>query len=298
MPDPFDDLEIEGRLDEAARSRVILGYGRNREKLFVLRERAPAGERGPVQERLIENLRETFGDALEEREVDQPTHFLGQVLTGAGIVRDQPLDPGGPEGTLGLPLIDGDGRLYFLAAGHVLSNFWQTSTTNDAIDWFAAPGQPENLGRVHHAGKVTPLSSGSLDAGLIVARPGFSSLNRAACAFDVAPTSTKVEDETEVEKCGFRSPHRTRANVIWPKIKAVVDHLEKRYIFDNQIYIEPGSSPGFAQLGDSGSVVVTADKREFVGMLIAGSVVDGFFIVTPAAALEKYWVSKGLKRLP
>ena len=50
----------------------------------------------------------------------------------------------------------------------------------------------------------------------------------------------------------------------------------------------------FAVPGDSGTMVVDAESKRPVGMLIAGSVLDGRYVMTPIHALWEFWTDEGL----
>jgi hypothetical protein len=45
----------------------------------------------------------------------------------------------------------------------------------------------------------------------------------------------------------------------------------------------------FAVAGDSGTMVVDKDSKRPVGMLIAGSVLDGRYVMTPIQTLARFW---------
>jgi hypothetical protein len=50
----------------------------------------------------------------------------------------------------------------------------------------------------------------------------------------------------------------------------------------------------FAVPGDSGTIVVDRESRRPVGMLIAGSVLDGLYVMTPIGKLLEFWTRKEL----
>ena len=50
----------------------------------------------------------------------------------------------------------------------------------------------------------------------------------------------------------------------------------------------------FAAPGDSGTMIVDYETKAPVGMLIAGSVLTGYYVMTPIKTLKKYWETKGL----
>ncbi len=299
MANPSETRKIRAQLDQAVRQREILAYGMSDERAVVIRMRSPLDEATAVlpPESLLEQLRERFGDGFKDQELARPLRFLATPISmGAGIVRNQPTNPGGPEGTLGLPLRNNEG-LFFLGAGHVLSNFWKATSKDDPIDWFTAPNQQEQLGKVRDYVPVLPGQPDPLDCGLIAADKDFTSTNTTACGFNVGKNDATVVEDQIVQKCGFRPPGASSAEVIWPSLPAPVIHNGKEYVFANQILVWADPEHPFARPGDSGAVVVTNDS-EFVGMLIAGSVADGVFVVTPAKHLKAYWKQFGLTRLP
>lgn len=53
----------------------------------------------------------------------------------------------------------------------------------------------------------------------------------------------------------------------------------------------PGNPPRtpFGVAGDSGSMVVDSNSKRPVGMLIAGSILDGRYVMTPISAISDYW---------
>jgi hypothetical protein len=58
------------------------------------------------------------------------------------------------------------------------------------------------------------------------------------------------------------------------------------------LYRHPKTS--FAIPGDSGTMVVDYKTRQPLGMLIAGSLLDGKYVMTPIRALWDYWTGKQL----
>lgn len=116
-----------------------------------------------------------------------------------------------------------------------------------------------------------------------------------------------------VMKCGAEETHWTTAVVEHESVEVpVYGPRGCLYRFTNQVIIQldsressaprspegepPNNLPGtpFAVPGDSGTMVVEKESKRPLGMLIAGSVLDGSYVMTPFAMLRKYWEEKDL----
>jgi hypothetical protein len=115
---------------------------------------------------------------------------------------------------------------------------------------------------------------------------------------------------TRVMKCGSEESHWTFACVT--DVSATVSVYGPNgalYDFRGQVILSqedyPPSSksdkvndvyypiPSFAVPGDSGTMVVDYETQKPLGMLIAGSILDGKYVMTPLKELECYWKKLG-----
>jgi hypothetical protein len=141
----------------------------------------------------------------------------------------------------------------------------------------------------------------------------------------------KVQEGQVVMKCGAEEPHWTYAVVENPRAKVTVygpavvgnSHSPSGSRLKGQLYELRGqvilslshdvqrpdstdppppdpcrpsrSFKGpFAVPGDSGTMVVDEKTKQPVGMLIAGSVLDGRYVMTPIKPLWDFWTGEGL----
>ena len=86
---------------------------------------------GKPTEKLVAFLAENPDFGSEE--VKQDYYFLGgELRPGSGVIRNCAGGPRGPGGTLSSLLTSMDGRrVYFAAAAHVVSNFWEAQELAD-----------------------------------------------------------------------------------------------------------------------------------------------------------------------
>lgn len=269
---------------------------------------------------LKHNLEQEFpgisvDDPIEQK---QPFHFLSRELRpGSGIVRAVDGTPSGPGGTLTCLLSSRDGRdIYFAAAAHVLTNYWkgETPPVKSSV-YLNERGFPSResvrfLGEVDVKNNVSahpdladpniPPSSGvTIDIGIVKLEGDFAWRQRTTCYGSFGELSDDaVKQRWEVRKCGAEEPHGTPApNGEITKIVdsdysvAVYGRDPSPYSFQHQVII---SGAGFAVPGDSGTMVVESGSRRPIGMLIAGSVLDGLYVMTPISALRQFWEDRDL----
>ena len=296
-----------------------------------------AGNRSPVLDRLVEkyNIKEE-----NQKRIDQGFYFLsGELRPGSGIIRVFGGRNEGPGGTLTCLLSTVDGKdNYFVAAGHVLTNFWRcgdpdflgsiysyrrgfppTDSTRFLGKCIYLPSPKERPRPIQHSkGKGVELDIG------IVRLDGDADLKqRTTCygGFGEWPPHRKLKLEgREVMKCGSQETHWTKARVKELNAEVPVYGPEGLlYRFKDQIIVEeiPPQGPlqekkdprkpprkldfprnaletPFAVPGDSGTMVVDKATRRPIGMLIAGSILNGLYVVTPFRKIEKFWQERDL----
>lgn len=278
---------------------------------------------------------------------------------GSGVIRVFGGKPEGPAGTLTCFLSTADGRdNYFVAAGHVLTNFWIDPGKDKERDHLRPirrrnrPRKERRSGNIYRNQKGFP-STGSTrflgelqwksdepsfkqgenkDIGIVRLEEGIEPVQRTTCygTFSVdEATESKREKKTqeekllpeglEVMKCGAEETHLTFALVASPKSEVTVYGPDGTlYLLKDQIILSqkaesrPGTSQEtdppkdwsaaknrqsrvpFAVPGDSGSLVVVKESRKPVGMLVAGSILDGRYVVTPFSKLQEFWEKQDL----
>jgi len=126
----------------------------------------------------------------------------------------------------------------------------------------------------------------------------------------------KVEKGKHVMKCGAEEPHWSYAVVEDPCSPVTVygpdgllyelsDQVILSTVPDKPIYsTDPPPDwsaeksrtykTPFAVPGDSGTMVVDKESRRPLGMLIAGSILDGRYVMTPIQPIWNFWKDKGL----
>jgi hypothetical protein len=127
----------------------------------------------------------------------------------------------------------------------------------------------------------------------------------------------KIEKGQRVMKCGAEETHWTYAfvenpcspvNVYGPD--GLLYELSNQVILSSTMPYEPlhGTDPPpdwsarksqpykgpFAVPGDSGTMVVDEKSKRPLGMLIAGSILDGRYVMTPIRKIYKFWTKRDL----
>jgi hypothetical protein len=331
------------------------GNGRRRGLLSAIRERQVKGEVAEfslddagkvVQLRTVgkvawvEALAEEYEVRVNAREEQKQVYsFLARELRpGSGLIRYFGGVPEGPGGTVTCLLSSRDGHdLYLVAAGHVISKYWEDMEGEGSTYWygkgFPATNSRRSLGKAflvspkpdpidpRYPGKAT-----FVDVGIVRLDGSFTWKQRTTCYGSFGEVecerssfqgirqrakerlSKGVGDQCMqrqpgyglVIKCGAEEPHGTEAWVEClsadPTIFGLggeVYELKDQIIVKNVQDTSCGVPTPFAVPGDSGSMVVCKHTREPVGMLIAGSVLDGRYVVTPFEAIQKVWRTEG-----
>jgi hypothetical protein len=269
-------------------------------------------------------------------------HLLGgELRPGSGIVRSFSGRPEGPGGTLTCFLSSRDGRnLFFVAAGHVVSKYWEFKNGSVYRRRQGYPGTDSSrfLGEIFKVSDPPiPRDSDdrrepSIDVGIVELKGRFELKARTTCYGSMGewvgePKYVKKGDS--VMKCGAEETHWTTAEV-YEERKSVWVYGPDKPIFrlNHQIILSlpgevtkqenvrcsaqgvelakrqgddikadlPENSPRipFAVAGDSGTMVVDSETKRPIGMLIAGDIIAGRYVVTPFAPIQKYWSRFGL----
>jgi hypothetical protein len=253
--------------------------------------------------------------------------FKDELRPGSGLIRVFGGKSEGPGGTLTCLLTSKDGQdIYFAAAGHVLTDFWRDTNGQGSIyryrKGFPSTGSTRFLGKVLYLPKEDELPQpvpdrsfpgkywlgASIDVGVVKLEVDLSNVElkqRTTCFGGFGEQSIKAEENMHVVKCGSQETHWTEA-VVWDANKPEVliyGPNSKQYLFRNQIILRdlyyheaihaecPKNSVDtpFAVPGDSGTIVVEKKTKRPVGMLIAGSVLDGRYVVTPFESLKQFF---------
>lgn len=250
---------------------------------------------------------------------DRPFYFLARELRpGSGIVRAVNGGPRGSSGTLTCLLSSKDGRnYYFVAAGHVLTNFWEAENHNDEIrihrDGPGFPGTNSSrlLGRIAYKSDPPPDAyleeqtdkrDPRRDIAIVELTATLDLKQRTTCYGTFGePDGMKPKVGQKVMKCGAEEPHFTEAvvddddeEVVIYGPKFTLYRLTQQVILKTQPPDESRSKTrpridSFAGSGDSGSIVVDRDSKRPLGMLIAGSVLDGRYVMTPFGSIAEFW---------
>ncbi len=232
--------------------------------------------------------------------------FAGEARPGTGIVAVRSGAEIGPGGSLGLFLREKKDptKIYFLAAGHVLTGFFKEIRAEiyRGVGGLTGVHQRRRLGVVTST-DVLKLSYPErdilrwnvTDAGVV--RLDTGDYDPGTTCYTSLGAPVKVEIYAEVMKCGSEEPSFTGGVVLGTDWKIRVVHNKRVYLFKDQILVESeGFRPPFAQPGDSGTmVVVIQGSRKVVGMLMAGSVRGGVFFLNPIRALENDWKNMDLE---
>ena len=289
------------QLSEGIWKRQIVGFGESSGKTIIFSRRLPTGNSTPKSKSWVAGLIDSLpsGDSMEQPAQALKFSFLGAPLrSGARIQR---ADIGGNSGTLGLPLVDAEGKLYFLAAGHILSNYW--TAQRGRVDRYVAASQTRVLGNVMDCFPVAPvvedqpLPDFQIDAGIIQAGSGIVSAEETTCHLKVGSVKA-VAPGDPVIKCGFATG-KTKAEVVHTEVSFLVEHDGGSYFFPRLICLKDpeGSRAKFALPGDSGALILSDEEDHgFVGMLFAADLAEGHYLVIPAADLETYWQTFNLDR--
>ncbi|HEX4953703.1 MAG TPA: hypothetical protein VF017_09960 [Thermoanaerobaculia bacterium] len=173
-----------------------------------------------------------------------------------------------------------------------------------------SPGVSRLVGRLHDAivrprcAPCTVERASRLDAAIVRITEEFDWRQRTTCFGSFGPLSDlsccEPKPGTAVQKCGVREPHSTFGYVERKLCLVKLLGAEgEPYWFRCQFKIRPvkdakGEGPAFAGPGDSGAMVVDRETREPLGMVIGGSVLGGFAVMTPIWTLRKFWERRGL----
>lgn len=266
---------------------------------------------------------------------------LPELRPGSGIIRVFGGRREGSGGTLTCFLSSKDGRDdYFVAAGHVLSNFWDE---DDIAEMRREEGPEASIYRYQRGfpatnstlflGKLTYLSNElkpvnrgpdqelTLDIGIVKIRGGVKPVQRTTCygSFGEWPDEEGYPPEKTpaglpVMKCGAEETHWTHAvvesdgrevSIYGPRglryklHKQVILRLEHEKLLEStdppsdwSAKRHQDSQTPFALPGDSGTMVVERHSKRPVGMLIAGSVLDGRYVMTPFKTIHDFWQQK------
>ncbi len=284
-------------------------------------------------------IEEHKGQIEDETPIEQAFYFLSSELRpGSGLIRVFGGRHEGPGGTLTCLLSSMDGQdIYFVAAGHVLTNFWRCTgldsrgsiyryrrgfPPSDSTRFLGSclylPSQKELPRPIQDR----PMGKGvELDIGIVKLEGEADWRQRTTCygSFGEWPPKRKLKLKgREVMKCGSQETHWTKARII--KLGAEVPVYGPGgllYRFRDQIILEdireaapeedcrcrkppipdyPQNSSGtpFAVPGDSGTMVVDKMSRRPIGMLIAGSILNGLYVVTPFPKIQKFWEDRNL----
>jgi len=160
-----------------------------------------------------------------------------------------------------------------------------------------------------------------LDMGIVQFKGEFEWKQRTTCygTFGEWPRNQPVNPSVDqrVMKCGAEEAHWTFARVVdtnrdvWAYGPKRVYHLRGQVILQEELDPDCTNVPeareanqasftkklqitSFAVPGDSGAMVVDRYSKQPLGMLIAGSVLDGLYVMTPICDLWKYWSKRDL----
>lgn len=358
----MNELDLYSRLKALQRLGHIAEFSKEGERFRV----RPIGGFD-----LLGNLGEMRELTIPEKPNDQVYYFLSHIpgatppsdlRPGSGVIRVVGGKSEGPAGTLTCFLSTADGRdNYFVAAGHVLTNFWIDPGDDESDRHMRArrrggPRKEKRAGKIYRNQKGFP-STGSTrflgeltskskepsfqegedkDIGIVLLEDGIEPVQRTTCygtfSVDEEPRlngekekqketqkEKLVPEGLEVMKCGAEETHWTFAFVASPKTEVTIYGPDGTlYLLKDQIILSQRaeSRPGttqetdppqvwsaaknrqsrvpFAVPGDSGSLVVTKESRRPVGMLVAGSILDGRYVVTPFPRLKAFWEKQGL----
>lgn len=148
----------------------------------------------------------------------------------------------------------------------------------------------------------SPLPFHQVDAGLVRLDGPVAWVQESTCYGGIAAL-TKAQEGDVVKKCGPEEPFNTGGVVRGLDWKFRAVHDKKVYLFEKQILVRCGTKDDlpeqvqpFALPGDSGSLVVN-EKRQPIGLLIAGSVRHNYFFLNQISELEMLWRQKNLRQV-
>lgn len=352
--------EIKVKLEEFKRRGEVAAYSVTETASKPAVQVSFIGHVSDDAEQLLEDLRRQDILAGENRQPES-FHFLGgELRPGAGIIRRVGGRPDGPSGTLTCLLSSKDSQdLYFLASGHVITNFWKPKSFDykGSIylnrQGFPGTNSMRSLGKIYDYSPAPPKapydekensSVIDIDIGIVKIQGEFDLRQRTTCYGNFGEWPSKPKDVVvkkdqmvKVMKCGAEETHWTAAVVVEDKRTVMVYGPDGAvYVLRNQIILEqppdksekqlsaqqdplpphpcapparqgqslvqqlesadplkelPNNSPEtpFAVAGDSGTMVVDKDSKRPVGMLVAGSILDGRYVMTPISAIWDYW---------
>lgn len=225
--------------------------------------------------------------ARARREVD--IRFVGPVYKGAALpwqrLRQRPLAPGmsiGHEavtaGTLGAIVVDARGVGYALSNNHVIANEDRARRGDavlqpGALDGGAAADEVATVARAVRLKRGRAASAANrVDAALAVLNDGIANAATSLRGLGVLRglAETPLMPGAKVAKLG-RTSGLTRGVVSAIEVDQVMvgfDFGNAR--FDGQIEIEGEGAEAFSAGGDSGALIVDAERRA-IGLLFAGS---------------------------
>jgi len=262
-----------------------------------------------------------------EAENLQDFYFFGNELRpGSGLIRVFGGKSEGPGGTLTCILTsESGGDTYFASAGHVMSDFWRDIKGRGSIYRYR-PGFPPS-GSTRFLGKKVllpkhwpkpfkkerPKRIYLKDVGIVKLAVDAELKQRTTCygTFGECPPGKSCEALVgrHVIKCGSQETYGTEAVVKDPNAEITILGPDNTcYIFRKQIILrdlcpcEPReatcarNSPEtpFAVPGDSGTMVVDSETKTPLGMLIAGSILDGLYVVTPFSIIKEFFDERKL----
>lgn len=297
-------VKLVAVLENALAQGLLLGYGPKEEKILVLYQEIIGDRERRQKQRAL--LKEIPREEIELRKVRGPFGFLsGEARPGSGIVLVRGGQEAGPAGTLGLFLRAREGgKLFFLCAGHVLSNYGAEDAGHDVYRHsspLSASGPPRKLGVVDHIEPLIPYGRARpeynrFDAGVVSLDSSVEWLPATTC-YDAITGLASATEDMKVMKCGSQEPFFTWSYVDSISWTGLISSPRGEYGFKNQVLLSSREfRRPFAAPGDSGTIIVT-DEAKAVGLLIGGSVRDGLFLVTPIQELRTYWEGRKLKEV-
>jgi len=198
---------------------------------------------------------------------------------------------------------------------------------------FPATNSTRFLGKLTHiSDPLLPINRGpaaryekpggpvNMDIGIVKIRGKFEPVQRTTCygSFGEWPKNEpgEIQKGLPVMKCGAEEKHWTYAVVeepctpvtvygpgglIYKLADQVILELEHEALPENtdppdgwSARRHRDSQSAFAIPGDSGTMVVERESRRPVGMLIAGSVLDGRYVMTPFRTIQNFWLKHDL----
>lgn len=291
------------------------------------------GEQPEELAKLIDSHRVSVSTEARRQAQDYYFFFNDELRPGSGLIRVFGGKSEGPGGTLTCLLTSKDGQdLYFVAAGHVLTDFWRDTKGQGSIyryrKGYPSTGSSRFLGKVLYLPREEQLPKpipkkerpplnwkrASLDVGVVRLDVNLEEVElkqRTTCFGGFGEEPVDATEGMRVVKCGSQEAHCTEAVVVAPSSGEVTIYGPDgaKYLFCDQIILRdlhhceknmicPRNQRGtpFAVPGDSGTIVVDVATRKPLGMLIAGSVLDRFYVVTPFKQINRFFDEIGLVR--